>query len=409
MRPSGAPSSAAAASSGVSAPRSRSLKTTAAPANAASAPRPASAGAATGAAGRWSLESCGGHGRFLLGRRDRRAGCRPRWPGCTVVLVRPGADPAVRCVRRGPPSGRRVIGRETDLSGAPVALRSRHVRTRDAVARPAALGARRPAGARADARRSGRARRPRRRRARPAAAADRRVRGDDGQPRDPTAAPAHRRGRGGGGPRVPDPARGRARGLGLRRRPDRHLLRRPVRRPAPRRLPRDSSSIVAAIELYPFVADDVSVVDEIANAAIPVVVWVFARLARERLDRAVAGGAGRDGGPGAGARGGAGPGDRAGRRAAADRPRDARRRRPRGDADAAARRRRPGQPRRPGAGDGPRAGRRPHAGRTALADLQRLLRVLRDDSGDDRPTRAGHPRRRRGAGESPRRAAGTSR
>ena len=45
--------------------------------------------------------------------------------------------------------------------------------------------------------------------------------------------------------------------------------------------------IVAAVELYPFVADDVSVADEIANAAIPTLVWVFARLARERLDRAV--------------------------------------------------------------------------------------------------------------------------
>jgi len=45
--------------------------------------------------------------------------------------------------------------------------------------------------------------------------------------------------------------------------------------------------IVAAIELYPFVTDDVSVADEVANAAIPVIVWVFARLARERLDRAV--------------------------------------------------------------------------------------------------------------------------
>ncbi|MDT0278278.1 sensor histidine kinase [Blastococcus goldschmidtiae] len=46
-------------------------------------------------------------------------------------------------------------------------------------------------------------------------------------------------------------------------------------------------AIVAAIELYPFVADGVRLADEIANAAIPTVVWVFARLARERLDRAV--------------------------------------------------------------------------------------------------------------------------
>ena len=47
-------------------------------------------------------------------------------------------------------------------------------------------------------------------------------------------------------------------------------------------------AMVAAIEVYPFVVDDVSVGDEIANVAIPAIVWVFARLARERLDRAVA-------------------------------------------------------------------------------------------------------------------------
>lgn len=47
-------------------------------------------------------------------------------------------------------------------------------------------------------------------------------------------------------------------------------------------------AVVAAVEVYPLVRPDVEVVDEIANAAIPVVVWVFARLARERLDRAVA-------------------------------------------------------------------------------------------------------------------------
>ena len=46
-------------------------------------------------------------------------------------------------------------------------------------------------------------------------------------------------------------------------------------------------AIVAAIELYPFVTDDVSIADEVANAAIPTIVWIFARLARERLDRAV--------------------------------------------------------------------------------------------------------------------------
>ena len=46
-------------------------------------------------------------------------------------------------------------------------------------------------------------------------------------------------------------------------------------------------AILLAVEVYPFVAEDVRVADEIGNAAIPVVVWVFARLARERLDRAV--------------------------------------------------------------------------------------------------------------------------
>ena len=65
--------------------------------------------------------------------------------------------------------------------------------------------------------------------------------------------------------------------------------------------------IVAAVELYPFVTEDVSVADEIANAAIPILVWVFARLARERLDRAVRAERDGDGGPRAGAGGGAGP------------------------------------------------------------------------------------------------------
>ncbi|MGY1724323.1 sensor histidine kinase [Blastococcus sp. SYSU DS0533] len=48
-------------------------------------------------------------------------------------------------------------------------------------------------------------------------------------------------------------------------------------------------AVLAAVQVYPFVADrPVSAADEVANMAIPVVVWVFARLARERLDRAVA-------------------------------------------------------------------------------------------------------------------------
>ncbi|WRL65061.1 hypothetical protein U6N30_05010 [Blastococcus brunescens] len=46
-------------------------------------------------------------------------------------------------------------------------------------------------------------------------------------------------------------------------------------------------AVLAAIESYAFVADEVKIGDEIANLAIPTVVWVFARLARERLDRAV--------------------------------------------------------------------------------------------------------------------------
>ncbi|SOE01575.1 sensor histidine kinase [Blastococcus haudaquaticus] len=46
-------------------------------------------------------------------------------------------------------------------------------------------------------------------------------------------------------------------------------------------------AILTAIEVYPFVVDDVSIGDEIGNVAIPIIVWVFARLARERLDRAV--------------------------------------------------------------------------------------------------------------------------
>src|SRR3712207_3647874 len=46
-------------------------------------------------------------------------------------------------------------------------------------------------------------------------------------------------------------------------------------------------AVVAGIEVYAFVADDVAPADEVANLAIPTIVWIFARLARERLDRAV--------------------------------------------------------------------------------------------------------------------------
>jgi signal transduction histidine kinase len=47
-------------------------------------------------------------------------------------------------------------------------------------------------------------------------------------------------------------------------------------------------AVLLAVESYVFVADDVNVGDEIANLAIPTIIWIFARLARERLDRAVA-------------------------------------------------------------------------------------------------------------------------
>jgi signal transduction histidine kinase len=47
-------------------------------------------------------------------------------------------------------------------------------------------------------------------------------------------------------------------------------------------------AVLASVESYAFVADDVNVGDEVANLAIPTIIWVFARLARERLDRAVA-------------------------------------------------------------------------------------------------------------------------
>jgi signal transduction histidine kinase len=46
-------------------------------------------------------------------------------------------------------------------------------------------------------------------------------------------------------------------------------------------------AILASVALYPFVRGPVSFADEVGNLAIPIVIWVFARLARERLDRAV--------------------------------------------------------------------------------------------------------------------------
>ena len=46
-------------------------------------------------------------------------------------------------------------------------------------------------------------------------------------------------------------------------------------------------AVLASVAVYPFVAPDATVADEVANLAIPTIIWVFARLARERLDRAV--------------------------------------------------------------------------------------------------------------------------
>jgi signal transduction histidine kinase len=47
-------------------------------------------------------------------------------------------------------------------------------------------------------------------------------------------------------------------------------------------------AILASVQLYPFVAEGpLNPADEVVNLAIPIVIWVFARLARERLDRAV--------------------------------------------------------------------------------------------------------------------------
>ncbi|TQN44352.1 signal transduction histidine kinase [Blastococcus colisei] len=141
-------------------------------------------------------------------------------------------------------------------------------------------------------------------------------------------------------------------------------------------------AIVAAIELYPFVVEDVSIGDEIGNVAIPIIVWVFARLARERLDRAV----------------------RAEREAVAARTRVREGELAR-EAALAAERRRIAREMHDVVGHGVTlmllhtdaaqaslGGREPAtaqaldvvlaAGRTALADLQRLLRVLRDSGGD---------------------------
>jgi signal transduction histidine kinase len=142
-------------------------------------------------------------------------------------------------------------------------------------------------------------------------------------------------------------------------------------------------AILTAIEVYPFVRPEVSVDDEIGNVAITVVVWVFARLARERLDRAVA----------------------AEREAMAARAQIREEELARATAVAAERRRIAREMHdvvghgvtlmllHADAAQASLGGREPAtagaldvvltSGRTALADLQRLLRVLRDDTGAD--------------------------
>jgi signal transduction histidine kinase len=141
------------------------------------------------------------------------------------------------------------------------------------------------------------------------------------------------------------------------------------------------AAVLAAAEVYPLVVDEVTLADEVINVAVLALVWFFARLARERLDRAV----------------------RAEREALAarERARDAERRK----ADAVeAERRRMAREMHDVVGHGVTlmllhadaaqaglAGREPAtaqaldvvltAGRTALTDLHRLLRVLR--AGED--------------------------
>ena len=140
--------------------------------------------------------------------------------------------------------------------------------------------------------------------------------------------------------------------------------------------------VLTSIAVYPVVRADVRVADEVANALIPILVWVFARLARERLDRAV----------------------RAEREAAAARER-ARAAEAARDTALAAERRRIAREMHDvvghgvtlmllhaGAAQAGPAARDPataqsldvvlEAGRTALDDLHRLLRVLRDDGAD---------------------------
>jgi signal transduction histidine kinase len=142
-------------------------------------------------------------------------------------------------------------------------------------------------------------------------------------------------------------------------------------------------AVLASVVVYPFVRERVSLGDEVANVAIPLIVWIFARLARERLDRAV----------------------RAEREAAAQRERARDAEAARAAALAAERRRIAREMHdvvghgvtlmllHAGAAQAGPAGRDPgtaaaldvvlDAGRTALDDLHRLLRVLRDDRHDD--------------------------
>ncbi len=144
-------------------------------------------------------------------------------------------------------------------------------------------------------------------------------------------------------------------------------------------------AVLASVVVYPFVRERVSLGDEVANVAIPLIVWIFARLARERLARAV----------------------RAEREAAAQRERAREAEAARAAALAAERRRIAREMHdvvghgvtlmllHAGAAQAGPAGRDPgtaaaldvvlDAGRTALDDLHRLLRVLRDDRHDDAP------------------------
>ena len=205
-----------AASAGVVAPRSGSVNVTTAR-RTRRAPRPRRApAAATGRARAvvvswmrwwsWSVSSSSG---ATVAPAAVHAG-----PAARPVASARGR-PGGRCgSRRDQPSGRRG-GHPCGRPHAAVApsYAPRHVRDPDEVAGAVAVGARRPAGARAHRRRPGRARAARRRgrraRCRCSTLAFARHDRQPGAPPDPAA---RRRGRRGGGHGVPDAARGRAGG-----------------------------------------------------------------------------------------------------------------------------------------------------------------------------------------------------